>query len=121
MIKVTANPKTARLMADHVDLDVSGLLSGDMVLDEAGDALIEMVIRLPTVGTLQPRPSATASSSSRSCTVREATEPLPCHGIATVSPLGRDYLRVGREGIFTTGRANMIRTAAELEQLATRC
>ena len=45
VIKVTANPKTARLMADHVDLDVSGLLSGDMVLDEAGDALIEMVIR----------------------------------------------------------------------------
>ena len=45
VIKVTANPKTARLMADHVDLDVSGLLSGDMVLDEAGDALIDMVIR----------------------------------------------------------------------------
>ncbi len=45
VIKVTANPKTARLMADHIDLDVSGLLSGDMVLDEAGDALIDMVIR----------------------------------------------------------------------------
>jgi (2R)-sulfolactate sulfo-lyase subunit beta len=45
VIKVTANPKTARLMADHVDLDVSGLLSGDMVLDEAGDALIDMVVR----------------------------------------------------------------------------
>jgi len=45
VIKVTANPKTARLMADHVDLDVSGLLSGDMVLDEAGDALIDMAIR----------------------------------------------------------------------------
>jgi len=45
VIKVTANPKTARLMADHVDLDVSGLLAGEMVLDEAGDALIDMVIR----------------------------------------------------------------------------
>lgn len=45
VIKVTANPKTARTMADHVDLDVSGLLSGEMVLDEAGDALIDMVIR----------------------------------------------------------------------------
>ena len=45
VIKVTANPKTARLMADHVDLDVSGLLSGDMVLDEAGDELIDMVVR----------------------------------------------------------------------------
>ncbi len=44
VIKVTANPKTARLMADHIDLDVSGLLSGEMVLDEAGDALIDMVI-----------------------------------------------------------------------------
>ena len=45
VIKVTANPRTARLMADHVDLDVSGLLSGEMTLDEAGDALIEMVVR----------------------------------------------------------------------------
>jgi (2R)-sulfolactate sulfo-lyase subunit beta len=45
VIKVTANPKTARTMADHVDLDVSGLLSGEMVLDEAGDALIDMVVR----------------------------------------------------------------------------
>ncbi|MDX2344652.1 MAG: UxaA family hydrolase [Acidimicrobiia bacterium] len=45
VIKVTANPKTARLMADHVDLDVSGLLSGEMVLDEAGDELIDMVVR----------------------------------------------------------------------------
>lgn len=45
VIKLTANPKTARLMADHVDLDVSGLLSGEMVLDEAGDALIDMVVR----------------------------------------------------------------------------
>jgi (2R)-sulfolactate sulfo-lyase subunit beta len=45
VIKVTANPKTARLMADHIDLDVSGLLSGEMVLDEAGDALIDMVVR----------------------------------------------------------------------------
>lgn len=45
VIKVTANPKTARTMGDHVDLDVSGLLSGEMVLDEAGDALIDMVVR----------------------------------------------------------------------------
>ena len=27
VIKVTANPKTARTMADHVDLDVSGLVN----------------------------------------------------------------------------------------------
>ena len=45
VIKVTANPKTARTMADHVDLDVSGLLRGEIDLDAAGDALIDMVVR----------------------------------------------------------------------------
>jgi (2R)-sulfolactate sulfo-lyase subunit beta len=45
VIKLTANPKTARTMREHVDLDVSGILRREMTLDEAGDRLIEMVIR----------------------------------------------------------------------------
>ncbi len=32
-------------MGEHVDLDVSGLLRREMNLDQAGDALIDMVIR----------------------------------------------------------------------------
>ena len=45
VIKVTANPRTVRTMGEHVDLDVSGLLRREMNLDQAGDALIDMVIR----------------------------------------------------------------------------
>ncbi|MDW3205958.1 MAG: UxaA family hydrolase [Alphaproteobacteria bacterium] len=45
VIKLTANPKTAREMGEHVDLDCSGILRGEMTLDEAGDALIDITIR----------------------------------------------------------------------------
>lgn len=45
VIKLTANPKTARTMREHVDLDVSGLLRREMTLDEAGDRLIDLVLR----------------------------------------------------------------------------
>jgi len=45
VIKLTANPKTARTMVEHIDLDVSGILRREMTLDQAGDQLIEMVLR----------------------------------------------------------------------------
>jgi (2R)-sulfolactate sulfo-lyase subunit beta len=45
VIKLTANPKTARTMAEHIDLDVSGVLRREMSLDEAGDRLIDIMIR----------------------------------------------------------------------------
>jgi (2R)-sulfolactate sulfo-lyase subunit beta len=45
VIKLTANPKTARTMSEHIDLDVSGILRREMTLDEAGDKLIDMVLR----------------------------------------------------------------------------
>ena len=45
VIKLTANPRTAREMSEHVDLDVSGLLRREMSLDEAGDALIDITLR----------------------------------------------------------------------------
>src|SRR5438309_4331938 len=45
VIKLTANPKTARTMAEHIDLDVSGLLRREMTLDQAGDQLIDIMIR----------------------------------------------------------------------------
>jgi (2R)-sulfolactate sulfo-lyase subunit beta len=45
VIKLTANPKTAREMSEHVDLDVSGILRGEMNLDQAGDALIDITLR----------------------------------------------------------------------------
>ena len=45
VIKLTANPVTARTMAEHIDLDVSGILRREMTLDQAGDRLIEVMIR----------------------------------------------------------------------------
>ena len=45
VIKLTANPRTAREMAEHIDLDVSGILRREMTLDEAGDRLIEITLR----------------------------------------------------------------------------
>jgi (2R)-sulfolactate sulfo-lyase subunit beta len=45
VIKLTANPRTVRTMSEHVDLDVSGILRREMTLDEAGDRLIEIMLR----------------------------------------------------------------------------
>ncbi len=45
VIKITGNPKTVRTMSEHVDLDVSGILRRDMTIPEAGDALIDMIVR----------------------------------------------------------------------------
>lgn len=45
VIKLTANPETAETMPEHIDVDVSGILRGEMTLDEAGDELIDMTLR----------------------------------------------------------------------------
>ena len=46
VIKLTANPKTAKLMSEHIDLDVSKILTREMNLDQAGDALIETTLKV---------------------------------------------------------------------------
>jgi (2R)-sulfolactate sulfo-lyase subunit beta len=45
VIKLTANPRTARTMSEHVDLDVSGLLQRQKNMDQCGDELIEVMLR----------------------------------------------------------------------------
>lgn len=45
VIKLSGNPKTIKTMREHIDLDVSAILQGEMTLDQAGDALIDMVVR----------------------------------------------------------------------------
>jgi len=44
-IKITGNPKTMRTMAEHIDIDVTGILRRDQTLETAGDALIGMIQR----------------------------------------------------------------------------
>ncbi len=45
VIKLSGNPKTVRFMPEHIDLDVSKILQGEMTMDEAGDALLDMIVR----------------------------------------------------------------------------
>ncbi|MDZ5695925.1 UxaA family hydrolase [Chelativorans sp. M5D2P16] len=45
VIKISANPRTVRTMGEHIDVDVSGILRREMTLDDAGDALIDMIVR----------------------------------------------------------------------------
>jgi (2R)-sulfolactate sulfo-lyase subunit beta len=45
VLKLTANPRTVRTMGEHVDLDVTGIMTGDLTLDDAGDALIDITLR----------------------------------------------------------------------------
>ena len=32
-------------MSEHIDLDVSNILQGEMTIDEAGDPLLDMIVR----------------------------------------------------------------------------
>ena len=44
VIKVTGNPKTVRLMSEHIDVDVSGIIRREMTIDRGGDALIDAIV-----------------------------------------------------------------------------
>ena len=46
VIKITGNPRTVRTMSEHVDLDVSGILRRELTIQEAGDALIDQIVRV---------------------------------------------------------------------------
>lgn len=46
VIKLSANPMTVEDMKEHIDVDVSGILRREMNLDQAADALLEMMIRV---------------------------------------------------------------------------
>jgi (2R)-sulfolactate sulfo-lyase subunit beta len=45
VIKITGNPRTVRLMSEHIDVDVSGIIRREMTLDRAGDVLIDAIVR----------------------------------------------------------------------------
>jgi (2R)-sulfolactate sulfo-lyase subunit beta len=45
VVKISGNPRTVRTMSEHIDVDVTAVLRREMTLDQAGDALIDMVIR----------------------------------------------------------------------------
>lgn len=45
VIKLSANPVTCSTMSEHIDLDVSAILRGEMTHEEAGERLLDLVIR----------------------------------------------------------------------------
>lgn len=45
VIKLSANPRTVRTMSEHIDVDVSGILRRESSMDQAGDALLAMMLR----------------------------------------------------------------------------
>lgn len=45
VIKISANPKTVTTMAEHVDVDISGVLRRELTLENAGDRIMEMMVR----------------------------------------------------------------------------
>jgi (2R)-sulfolactate sulfo-lyase subunit beta len=45
VIKISSNPRTVRTMSEHVDVDVTGILRRDINLDQAGDRLLDMMMR----------------------------------------------------------------------------
>ncbi|CAG2141902.1 (2R)-sulfolactate sulfo-lyase subunit beta [Cupriavidus yeoncheonensis] len=44
VIKLCANPRTVRLMSEHMDVDCSGLLQREQTLDQTGDKLLECML-----------------------------------------------------------------------------
>jgi len=45
VIKICANPRTVRLMPEHIDVDVSGITRREINMDQAGDRLLDMMFR----------------------------------------------------------------------------
>lgn len=45
VIKLSGNPKTVKTMGEHIDVDVSPILQGEMTLDQAGELLLDMIAR----------------------------------------------------------------------------
>ena len=63
VIKICANPKTVRTMSEHIDVDTSGLLRREMTMNDAGDALLDCMMR-----TINGRlTSAEALANASSC------------------------------------------------------
>jgi altronate dehydratase len=46
ILKITGNPKTARRVQEHIDVDVSEIIAGSMSLDEAGKKILEEAIKV---------------------------------------------------------------------------
>jgi altronate dehydratase large subunit len=46
VIKVAGNPQKCRIMQDHIDLDVSGILQGTLTIPQAGEEIYATLLRV---------------------------------------------------------------------------
>lgn len=45
VVKIGGNPRTVRTMKEHIDVDVSGILRRELNMDQAGDLVLEMMLK----------------------------------------------------------------------------
>ena len=45
VIKVSGNPVTCETMSEHIDLDVSKILTGEMTIEQSGENLLRLMVR----------------------------------------------------------------------------
>ncbi len=45
VIKISGNPRTVRTMSEHIDVDVTAILRREMNMDQAGDLLLDMMVK----------------------------------------------------------------------------
>jgi (2R)-sulfolactate sulfo-lyase subunit beta len=50
VVKLSGNPRTVRVMSEHIDVDVSGVVRREMTIDAAGDVLIDAIVRTANGG-----------------------------------------------------------------------
>jgi (2R)-sulfolactate sulfo-lyase subunit beta len=45
VVKICANPRTCRLVPEHIDVDVSGVITRDITLEQAADKIIDCIVK----------------------------------------------------------------------------
>ena len=45
VVKVCGNPRSCQLIPEHIDVDVSGIMSRNMTLEQAGDAIVDCMVK----------------------------------------------------------------------------
>ena len=45
VVKICGNPRTVRTMSEHIDVDVTGLLRRELTMDQAGDLVLDMMLK----------------------------------------------------------------------------
>jgi (2R)-sulfolactate sulfo-lyase subunit beta len=45
VVKICANPRSCRLIPEHIDVDVSRIMTREITLEQAGDTIIDCLVR----------------------------------------------------------------------------